>query len=193
MSENARILAVSKGHPAEEIKRVYDGMGLRHFGENYVQELKSKVTLLPDDIQWHFIGRLQGNKVKDLLRIPNLIMIESIENVHQVKEIRKHCLALDRTIEILIQVNCDQNEAQGGVSADLIPALIQECDERVRFKGFMTISPREHFAIMKELKTFFMAEELSMGMSGDYKEAIEQGATQVRIGTLLFGPRPRKQ
>jgi pyridoxal phosphate enzyme (YggS family) len=202
--QSIKIVAVSKTKPIEEIFKIYS-LGHVSFGENYMDEICEKASKLPLDIQWHFIGRLQNPSTKSLthlLSIPNLYQFETIDDVKVVNKMHKILLELKREtpLRVLIQVNTSKEDQKGGVSPlDVIPLIqhIQKCNT-LDFKGLMTIGSPEHvqgrnpdFDVLMECSKRVEKEmgircELSMGMSADYVQAIIQGSTEVRIGSLLF-------
>jgi pyridoxal phosphate enzyme (YggS family) len=186
------LIAVSKTQPADNVRKLYD-LGQRHFGESKLQELIPKAESLPDDIIWHFIGKLQSNKLKracDYCRV-----IHTIETESQLKEISK----LSEPIEILIELNIGKEEQKSGI----YPKSLDEFHQSVIqsnlaiFRGLMTIGPivreaedsRPYFAEMRRLNDKFGGDWLSMGMSKDFGVAIQEGATHIRVGTSLFGER----
>ncbi len=199
------IVAVSKKKPSFMIRALYD-CGQRIFGENYIQEAISKIEQLSDikDIQWHFIGHLQRNKVKYAVRWFN--WIETVDSFKLAKALDRKAKELDRRIKILVQVNIADEQSKYGMTPKEVPALLDELDSlsNLEFKGLMTIHPfsstpedaRQWFKKMVQLRDDLSNSyphldfsELSMGMSSDFEIAIEEGATIVRIGTALFGPR----
>ena len=194
------LVAVSKTKSDEEIMKAYN-MGVKSFGENYVQELVAKMDTLPSDIKWHMIGHLQTNKVKELAK-RNIYLIESVDSVKLAKEINKEAIKNNKTINILIEVNIVNDTNKTGCSIDNLDNLINEIKNLTNIKllGLMAIGPntedekliRKYFREMKELKDKYKLDLLSMGMSGDYKIAIEEGANIIRIGTKIFGKREYK-
>lgn len=201
------LVAVSKTKSVEEIQEAYDA-GQRIFGENLVQELVEKFEKLPKDIQWHLIGHLQTNKVKYIA--PFINMIESVDSLKLLKEINKHALKHDRIIDCLLQVYIASESTKFGLDhVELIELLESEefaSLKNVRIRGLMGIATntenekeiKEEFYELKTLfdgikVSYFRNEEtfdtLSMGMSSDYKIAIEQGSNLVRLGSVLFGKR----
>lgn len=198
------LLAVSKTKPMEDIMTLYQ-VGQRAFGENYVQELREKAEALPKDIEWHMIGHLQRNKVKYIA--PYVAMIHSVDTLALAMTIDKEAKKCGRIIPILIEVNVAQEESKFGVTLEEAPNLVSAVMklENVELRGFMTSAPfledpeddRIYFRKLKELtvditqKTFDndKGAVLSMGMSNDYRVAIEEGSTLVRVGTDIFGAR----
>ena len=191
------LVAVSKTKSNEEIQKAYD-LGIRDFGENYVQELTAKMDSLPEDIRWHMIGHLQTNKVRDIVK-RNIYLIESVDSFKLAKEINKEAIKQDKVVNILIEVNIANDPNKTGIPTTELDELIQQAKElpNIRIKGLMAIAPhsddeeliREAFKEMKILKDKYKFELLSMGMSSDYKIAIEEGTDIVRIGTKIFGAR----
>ncbi|KAG0686393.1 hypothetical protein C6P40_004232, partial [Pichia californica] len=216
-NNKCKLICVSKLHPASDIKALYD-VGYREFGENYVQELIEKAKILPNDIKWHFIGGLQSNKCKDLTKnISNLYIIETIDSIKKAKKLndsRKQIIDDNNSnnkIKVLIQVNTSGEIQKSGCQPgdelnELVKYIINEC-EFVEFDGLMTIGSylishsegdNKEFSLLYKLRDELVEEfqlnrddlQLSMGMSGDYKQAIKQGSTSVRVGSSIFGSRP---
>jgi PLP dependent protein len=198
-----RLVAVSKTKPIEDIKALYD-LGQRDFGENYVQELTEKAAQLPEDIRWHFIGHLQTNKVKYIAPFVHLIQV--VDSLKLLQEINKQALKNNRIIECLLQVHIAKEETKFGLDEIELNNLIDQVDksnlDNARIAGFMGMASftddtniiRTEFSYLKSLfdkhKTSKLKpESLSMGMSSDYKIAIEEGSNMVRIGSLIFGER----
>lgn len=204
--EEIRLIPVSKFHPVESIQAVMDA-GIYAFAENKVQELMEKQPQLPLDLEWHLIGHLQRNKVKYVVRMPNCRWVHSVDTLPLAQEIQRLCTAAGREMNVLIQVNVAEDEAKFGVSSPEALTLIKAIAalDRVKVKGLMTIVPeaddpelsRPHFRRLRELAEEIAAEripgvemcELSMGMTGDFAVAIEEGATIVRVGSAIFGQR----
>lgn len=204
---NSKLIAVSKTHPVGKIKEAYDA-GQRDFGENKVQELTEKQPEMPEDTRWHLIGHLQRNKVKYIA--PFIHLIHSVDSEKLVKEIEKQGAKAERVINCLLQVHIADEESKFGLSEDDLYALVQSDTLRnashVRVKGLMGMATftddkeqvRQEFkklkSIFDEMKTMdlpqnVLLEELSMGMSGDYDIALEEGSTMVRVGSAIFGER----
>lgn len=203
--KEVKLIPVSKYHPIEAIQTLAE-IGIKDFAENKVQELIEKQSTLSSKINWHFIGHLQRNKVKYLIRMPNIRLIHSVDSLRLAEEIQKRCEIEDREMNILIQLNVADDQAKFGVSDNQLFELIQQisCFERVKIKGLMTILPeidpnktRPYFRKLKELaleiENMGLAgvemAELSMGMTNDFEIAIEEGATLIRIGSAIFGAR----
>lgn len=204
---NCELIAVSKTKPNEMIMQAYEN-GHRNFGENKVQELVEKHESLPKDIQWHMIGHLQRNKVKYIA--PFVHLIHGVDTIKLLKEINKEGRKNDRTIPVLLQVHIAQESSKFGFDeGELKEALIPELLDNlmnvkiVGLMGMATNSPdgalvRREFKGLKELYNDLKStlihsqidlQEISMGMSGDYKIAAEEGSTMVRIGSTIFGAR----
>ncbi len=204
MAKNVELVAVSKNRPNDQVMRLYDA-GQRVFGENRPQELVKKYHALPKDIHWHMIGHLQTNKVKYIMDMVD--MIHSGDRVSILKEIQKQASKADKVIDVLLQIKIALEDSKWGWDKDELVSYLEgggaAVFPNIRFRGVMgmatfTDDEREvtrEFAGLKsfydKLKTnFFSADDffdtISMGMSGDYKIAIAQGSTMVRIGTLLF-------
>lgn len=196
-----KLLAVSKTFPAEMV-RVYLGLGQNDFGESYMQEARGKAAELAGDLpapDWHFIGHLQTNKAKYAAGI--FSTIHSLDSLELAEELNRKAAALDRSLKVYIQVNVSGEAVKSGLSPAALPSFL---DQLTRFpalspQGLMTMPPydpdpelsRPHFAALRELrdKQAPGLPGLSMGMSGDYRVAIEEGATVIRVGTALFGSR----
>ena len=204
---NVTLIAVSKTKPVEEIKEAYYA-GQRIFGENMVQELVDKYEHLPHDIQWHLIGHLQSNKVKYIA--PFIAMIQSVDSLKLLQEIDKHAQKHSRVIDCLLQVYIADEETKFGLGFDEVIELLRSEElaslKHIRIRGLMGIAtntdnPKQIKEEFYELKTFFDGikqsyfrkddnfDTLSMGMSSDYKIAIEQGSNMVRLGSTIFGQR----
>lgn len=205
---NVVLVAVSKTKPAEAIRDLYN-LGHRDFGENYVQELVEKQELLPADIRWHFIGHLQTNKVKYIA--PFVYLVHGVDSLKLLKEINKQALKAGRVINVLLQVHIAQEETKFGFDSSELEELfttglpsLQEL-KNIHISGFMGMATftddkeqvRKEFASLNALYIRYKGMSapnvdlsvLSMGMSGDYDMAIEEGSTMVRIGSLIFGER----
>jgi pyridoxal phosphate enzyme (YggS family) len=203
-------VAVSKTNPVEKIKEAYEA-GQRVFGENRVQELTSKYEDLPKDIQWHMIGHLQTNKVKYIAHFVDLI--HSVDRFNVLEEINKQAAKINRTIPCLLQLHIAEEETKFGFSEEEAINLLTSADliklDHVSITGIMgmatfTTNTEQVRKEFRGLRTFFdrikslklptnvTMKELSMGMSGDYEIAVEEGSTMVRIGSAIFGERPSK-
>ena len=202
------LIAVSKTKPVEMLQTIYDA-GSRDFGENKVQEMCDKIELLPTDIRWHMIGHLQTNKVKYI--VGRVSLIHSVDSLHLAQEIEKQAAKLDVIVPILIEVNIAEEESKFGIHKEETISLVREVAAlpHIRIQGLMTIAPyvenpednRAYFRGIKQLSVDIARENidnvsmdcLSMGMTGDYEVAIEEGATMVRVGTGIFGERNYNQ
>lgn len=204
-SSGARLVAVTKTHPVEKIRELYD-LGHRDFGENRVSELEEKAARLPADINWHFIGHLQRNKAKNIL--PHVSLLHSGDSLRLLRELDKR--SDDRRIDVLLQFHIATEESKYGLTRESGRDLMQDVTKtplkHVRISGVMGMATytddteriaeefRTLHEIYSELKAEYFAEdpafcEISMGMSGDYPIALQQGSTLVRIGSLLLGER----
>lgn len=207
LPEHVRLVAVSKFHPVEMIEEAYHA-GQRIFGENHVQEMTQKHELLPKDIEWHFIGHLQTNKVKYIA--PFVSLIHSVDSFKLLKEINKQAEKSQRVISCLLQIHIAQEETKFGFSFDECRTMLQEEDWKtlthVQLCGVMGMATftddvqevRNEFRSLKkffdEIKENYFSNndafhEISMGMTDDYPIAIEEGSTLIRIGTKIFGER----
>jgi pyridoxal phosphate enzyme (YggS family) len=186
------LVAVTKTVSAEGVRAAYD-LGHRAFGENRLQEALPKIEALPDDAEWHFIGRLQSNKAKAVARAFDVI--HTLENEGQLREIGK----VQGEVDGLIELNLAKEPQKSGIfreALDRTVIRVLEC-ENVRFRGLMTVGPlssdpegnRPLFRLMSELGREVGAQWLSMGMSADLEVAIQEGSTHVRVGTAIFGER----
>jgi pyridoxal phosphate enzyme (YggS family) len=205
-----QLVAVSKTKPVEDIMELYE-LGHRHFGENYVQELVDKYEALPKDINWHFIGHLQTNKVKYIA--PFVHLIHGVDSFRLLKEIDKQSSKNNRITGVLLQMHIAQEENKFGLDEaelrELVAALADDPLSHVSVRGMMGMASftddkdkvRNEFRHLKQLFDRFQPlrtssisfETLSMGMSGDYSIAIEERSNLVRIGSLLFGERASKK
>ena len=199
--QNVTLIAVSKTKPISLIQEAY-ATGQRDFGENKVQELVEKQEALPDDIRWHMIGHLQRNKVKYIA--PFVHLIHGVDSLRLLKEINKQGAKINRCIPILLQVHISQEDTKFGFDSNELKEAINECKvlEWIKPCGLMGMATftsdldqvRLEFQGLKDLfdqyqSNFGENPTLSMGMSGDYKVAIDQGSTMIRIGSSLFGSR----
>ena len=196
---NITLVAVSKTKPIEDILALYN-LGQRDFGENYVQELAEKAEKLPTDVRWHFIGHLQSNKVRSI--VPFIYLIHGVDSLKLLKEINKQAEKYKRVIDCLLQVHIAQEETKFGFDDTELLGLDLKQFPNVRIKGLMGMASltedinkiRIEFRSLKTLFEKLKAQNpelslLSMGMSADYKIALEEGSNMVRIGSLLFGER----
>ncbi|MCP4674833.1 MAG: YggS family pyridoxal phosphate-dependent enzyme [Deltaproteobacteria bacterium] len=198
------LVAVSKMHPAGVIREAY-AAGQRHFGENYAQELRDKAEELSnlEEIHWHFIGHLQRNKVKYIKKSASLL--ETVDSARLAEELSKQAQGAGRTIGCLVQVNVGEEEQKSGCEPGETAGLLEVVERAngLTLEGLMTIPPwdleaeetRKHFIALRELRDELGGKarlpHLSMGMSHDFEEAVEEGATFVRVGTAIFGKRIR--
>ncbi len=207
LPSGVRLVAISKYHPNEYIEAAY-AEGQRIFGESHEQELRGKHETLPKDISWHFIGHLQTNKVKYIA--PYVTMIEAVDSLKLLREIDKQAAKCGRVIDVLLELHIAEEETKYGLTADALRQLLASGEwrklEHVRICGLMMMASyvddeqqiRSEFRLAKSLfdeaKAQYFADdaafcERSWGMSHDYRIAVEEGSTMVRIGTTIFGPR----
>ena len=198
------LIAVSKTKPLEDLREAYEA-GARDFGENKVQELTEKIPEMPKDVRWHMIGHLQRNKVKYI--VGKVYMIHGVDSLRLAEEISKEAVKQGVSVRILMEVNVAQEETKFGISVSEAPLLAEQIAKLpgISLQGLMTIAPyvddpeenREIFAKLRQLAVDISRKNidnicmnvLSMGMTGDYEVAIEEGATYVRVGTGIFGER----
>lgn len=207
LPDGVRLVAVSKYHPKEYIEEAYEE-GHRIFGESHEQELRQKVELLPKDIEWHFIGHLQTNKVKYLA--PYISMIDAVDSIKLLKEIDRQAAKHNRVIKVLLELHIAEEETKYGLTLEACRQLLADGEwrtlEHVQICGLMMMASyvedqqqiRSEMMLAKdffdEVKQAYFADdpafcERSWGMSHDYRIAIECGSTMVRIGTTIFGER----
>ena len=202
--DDVTLIAVSKTKPTELLKEAYDA-GARDFGENKVQELMEKIPALPEDIRWHMIGHLQRNKVKYI--VGKVFLIHSVDSLRLAEEISKESVKQNVESDILLEVNVAGEDSKFGTTTEEAISLATQVSKlpAVHIKGLMTIAPytenseenRVYFRKLKQLSVDIAAKNidnvsmniLSMGMTGDYVVAVEEGATYVRVGTGIFGER----
>ncbi|MBV9962548.1 MAG: YggS family pyridoxal phosphate-dependent enzyme [Parafilimonas sp.] len=201
--KNVTLVAVSKTKPVEDILELYN-LGQRDFGENYVQELIEKEKQLPKDIRWHFIGHLQSNKVKQIIDFVHLI--HGIDSLKLLQEINKQSEKINRITKCLLQVHIAQEETKFGLDEKEINLIISEFEnlkmKNVNVVGLMGMASftndenriRKEFQYLQSLQQKLQIENfklstLSMGMTADYKIAIEEGSNMIRVGSLIFGER----
>ncbi len=198
------LISVSKTKPVSMLQEAYDA-GSRDFGENKVQEIMDKYPQLPSDIRWHMIGHLQRNKVKYI--VDKVALIHSVDSLRLAETIENEAAKHNVTVPILIEVNVAQEESKFGLKTDEVLALVESVAKlpHINIKGLMTIAPyvedpEENRGIFRQLKKLSVDIEakninnvnmsvLSMGMTGDYQVAVQEGATMVRVGTGIFGER----
>lgn len=206
-AEEVHLISVSKTKPVEMLREAYNA-GSRDFGENKVQEMCDKVPLLPADIRWHMIGHLQTNKIKYI--IDKAYRIHSVDSLHLAEAVSREAVKHNVPANILLEVNVAEEESKFGVHTDEVMNLVQAVSKlpNIQIKGLMTIAPfvenpeenRQYFRILRQLAVDISRKsidnvtmnELSMGMTGDYQIAVEEGATWVRVGTGIFGERNYK-
>ena len=200
----ATLIAVSKTKPLSDLKEAYEA-GARDFGENYVQELTEKIPEMPEDVRWHMIGHLQRNKVKYI--IGKVFLIHSVDSLRLAEEISKESVKAGIITDILIEVNIASEESKTGVDRTSAIELVESASALpgIRIKGLMCMPPiaeeaeenRKYFKALKQLSVDIEAKKihnvsmgvLSMGMTGDYMVAAQEGATYLRVGTGIFGAR----
>lgn len=202
--EEVKLIAVSKTKPVEDIHEAI-AYGIRSFGENKVQELKEKMEILGEELDWHLIGHLQTNKVKHI--VGKVSLIHSLENMRLAEALDKEAKKRKTTVDVLVEVNVAKEDSKFGIKPEDAEGFIRQVSEfeNIRIKGLMTVAPytdisEENRRYFKELKKIMVdlnrknihnvnMSVLSMGMTGDYEVAIEEGATLVRVGTGIFGNR----
>lgn len=202
--KDVTLINVSKTKPVELLLEAY-ACGTRDFGENKVQEILDKYDKLPNDVRWHMIGHLQRNKVKYI--VDKVYMIHSVDSLRLAEEISKEAVKKQVDVKILIEVNVAEEDTKFGISTDETIQLVRDVAKlpNISMEGLMTIAPfvenpeenRHYFAKLRELSVDITKKNidnvsisvLSMGMTGDYQVAIEEGATMVRVGTGIFGER----
>lgn len=203
--KDVRLIAVSKTKPEEMIREAY-AAGQREFGENKVQEMCAKAEAMADlDITWHLIGHLQKNKVRKAVAVA--AMIHSVDSLELAAEIQKEAARIGKVQDILLEVNVAAEESKFGLTPDEVPEIAKQLEAfpNVRLRGLMTVAPytenpsenRVYFRQLNKLTVDIQSKKtdnisvdcLSMGMSNDFEEAIEEGATMVRVGSLIFGER----
>ncbi len=198
------LIAVSKTKPVEMVRDLMD-IGVKDFGENHAQEVVAKTEAITEPLNWHFIGHLQRNKVKYV--VGRACLIHSVSSLRLAEEIQKEALKKNLVMPVLIEVNIADEETKSGISEEEALALVRQASElpNLKIRGLMAIAPpvddpeenRGYFRQMRELRDTIEAmklpgvemTELSMGMTGDFEVAIEEGATMVRVGTAIFGVR----
>ncbi len=207
LPEGVNLLAISKYQPIEAIQEAYDA-GQRMFGENHIQEMAAKATVLPKDIQWHFTGHVQTNKIKYMA--PFVSLVHAVDSFRLLREIDKHAAKHERCIDCLLQIHIAQEDTKYGLTVDECRQLLANEPwkelEHVRITGLMAMGSntddmeqvrhefRQIKSLFDELKEKYFANEpsfcqLSEGMTDDYPIAIEEGSTIVRIGSMIFGER----
>ncbi len=202
---SVKLVGVTKTVDLDRIKEAVSA-GLQILGENYVQEARDKIKELKDRVSWHFVGRLQTNKAKYAVKLFD--MIQTVDSFRLAQELNRRAQPLGRTVPIIIQVNLASEVSKGGVEPSECLSLIRQVSvlENLQIRGLMTMPPffdqperaRPYFAQLREMSQKIAEaqmegvemNELSMGMSGDFEAAIEEGATLIRVGTAIFGERP---
>lgn len=203
-SKEVTLVAVSKTKPVEMLKEAYDAQA-RVFGENKVQEIMDKYDRLPEDIQWHMIGHLQRNKVKYI--VDKVAMIHSVDSMRLAETIEQEAAKHEIRVPVLVEVNVAQEDSKFGLKMDEVLPFVMQASKlpHLEIRGLMTIAPyvedpeenREIFRQLKKLSVDIADKNinnitmsvLSMGMTGDYEVAVQEGATMVRVGTGIFGER----
>lgn len=192
------LVAVSKFQPAAAIEAAVEA-GATAFGENYVQELRAKQDALTTlDVEWHFIGSLQRNKAKDV--VGRVALVHSVDSLALAGALSKRAAGVNATVDVLVEVNAAGEVSKGGVRHDAVTRLVDDVRAlpALRCRGLMTMPPpaddaeasRPHFRALARLARTLDLPQLSMGMTGDFEVAVEEGATIVRVGTAIFGARP---
>ena len=207
LPQGVRLVAISKYHPNEYIEAAYEE-GQRLFGESHEQELRRKHETLPADIRWHFIGHLQTNKVKYIA--PYVSMVEAVDSLKLLREIDRQAAKCGRVIDVLLELHIAEEETKYGLTPDALHQLLADGEwrqlEHVRICGLMMMASNvddadqirrefhQGYELFREVKARYFSDadyfcERSWGMSHDYRIAVEEGSTMVRIGTTIFGPR----
>jgi len=186
------LIAASKNQPVENLLKAYE-LGVRDFGESRLQEAETKIARMSDDVNWHFIGTLQSNKAKKIAGLFDVI--HTLDKESQLRELSKNGCEIDAFIE----VNIANEPQKSGIPVNMLDAFVSQVLNYplTRFRGLMTIGPavedpelmRPYFRLMKKINDDVGGEWLSMGMSGDFEVAIQEGSTHIRVGTALFGER----
>lgn len=198
-AEDVLLVAISKTVEVERIREAI-AAGVPALGENRVQEARAKIAALGRPVPWHLVGHLQTNKVKEALSLFDVI--HSVDRMDLARECDRRARERSRPVDVLLEVNVAGEASKGGVAPDAVAETLDELSalEHVRVRGLMVIPPpverpedaRQWFQALRKLGERHGLAELSMGMSGDFEVAIEEGATMVRVGTAVFGPRPQK-
>lgn len=204
--DSVTLVAVSKTHPPEAVREAA-GAGLTVFGESRVQEARAKIPLCPSGLSWHLVGHLQTNKVKHAVQL--FEVIHSVDSFRLLESVDRACDEAGRRMDVLLEVNVSGEAVKFGLGPEAVPDVLKRANElmNVNVAGLMTMPPfaedaekaRPHFRRLRELRDKWRAEcgfaldQLSMGMSGDFEVAIEEGATLVRVGTALFGERVKSE
>jgi pyridoxal phosphate enzyme (YggS family) len=190
------LVAVSKTVELERVRLAIEA-GVAALGENRVQEARDKIEALGHPVPWHLIGHLQTNKARDAVKLFDCI--QSVDRIDLAKELDRRARAIGKTVDALLEVNVGEEPQKGGARPDEVKSLLDAISAlgAIRIRGLMAIPPagadaeqsRPHFRRLRELRDACGVEHLSMGMSADYEVAVEEGATIVRVGTAIFGPR----
>ena len=189
------LIAVSKTFPPEAVAEAIDG-GIRELGENRVQEARDKRPLVAGEARWHLIGHLQSNKAKDAVRLFD--MIQTVDTLSLATKIASAAQSAGKTIEVLLEVNIGREPQKHGAAPEEVEGIVKglRALDGVHVRGLMSIPPvgspeqtRAHFSELRRMRTALGLEHLSMGMSSDFEEAIEEGSTMVRVGRAIFGSR----
>lgn len=201
LPSGVQLVAVSKFHPVEQIREAY-AAGQRVFAESRPQELAAKVPQMPADVQWHFIGHLQTNKLK--LVLPYVSLVQSVDSLHLLDAIKSWALANHRTVDVLLELHLGSEQTkQGFTESEILTILAGEASPAVKIRGLMGMATNTEDmsvverdferieALFRKIQAMGVPDftELSIGMSGDWPLAVRHGATMVRIGTDIFGPR----
>ncbi|MBT3295698.1 MAG: YggS family pyridoxal phosphate-dependent enzyme [Verrucomicrobia bacterium] len=200
--ESVKLVAVSKRQSPDAVRALAEA-GVELFGESRAQEARQKIPLCPGDLTWHMIGHIQRNKVRDIVRL--FSYVHSVDSLRLLEALDGAAAEAGKTLSVLLEVNVSGEGSKFGFVPDEVPAVLERCGSLMNLDvaGLMTIPPftpepaeaRPHFARLRELRdtwreaTGFPLDELSMGMSHDFEVAIEEGATWIRLGTILFGDR----
>jgi pyridoxal phosphate enzyme (YggS family) len=205
--DHVELVVVSKNFPISDVRMVYS-CGNRVFGENYAQELLEKAAALPQDIKWHFIGGLQSNKINMLLKCINVTTLQTVDSVEKAELIEKYCNRIGRQVDIYLQVNASGEPGKHGLHPSVVePAALHILSnlKRCLLVGLMMIGSMKEssraegenreFVLMKSIRDDIERSsgvklKLSMGMSQDYKKAVDQGSDLIRVGSAIFGSRP---
>ena len=198
-ADDVLLIAVSKTVEVERIREAIDA-GVAALGENRVQEAKTKIATLGHPVPWHLIGHLQTNKVKDALALFDVI--QSVDRIEVARECERRAAGAGRPVDVLLEVNVANEPTKGGFAPDAIASALETLAglAHLKVRGLMAIPPaaeraedsRPWFRVLRALVERHRLGELSMGMSGDFEVAVEEGATMVRVGTAIFGARPPK-
>ena len=183
-----KLVAVTKTQSADRVLEAIS-LGITDIGENYVQEAEEKFKIIGKSVKWHLIGHLQSNKVKKAVDIFDVI--QSVDSIKIADLINKECIFLNKNMPVMIEVNLGREESKNGIELEKLGELILHIRKlsNLRLIGLMTMCKKEYFSLMHEIYLKSRTKYLSMGMSGDYIEAIKSGSNMVRIGSAIFGER----